>query len=54
MGTASFGRALQQPALELWRGEEARVAPAQRALSHRAKCNRAACRGEYGAAMERS
>ena len=48
----SFARAIQQPALEIWRGEEANVAAAQRALYHRAKCNRAARRGEYNAAME--
>jgi fructose-bisphosphate aldolase class I len=50
----SFARAIQQPALEIWRGEEANVKAAQRALLHRARCNRAACRGEYGAAMERT
>lgn len=49
----SFGRALQQPALDIWRGLEANVQAAQEALLHRAKCNRAACRGEYDAAMER-
>jgi fructose-bisphosphate aldolase class I len=48
----SFARAIQQPALEIWHGEEANVAAAQQALVHRAKCNRAARRGEYNAAME--
>jgi fructose-bisphosphate aldolase class I len=48
----SFARAIQQPALELWKGQEANVAAAQRALYHRARCNRAARRGEYRAAME--
>jgi fructose-bisphosphate aldolase class I len=48
----SFARAIQQPALEIWRGEETRVAAAQRALYHRAACNRAARRGEYTAGME--
>jgi fructose-bisphosphate aldolase class I len=48
----SYARAIQQPALEIWRGEDANVAAAQRALEHRANCNRAARRGEYGAAME--
>jgi fructose-bisphosphate aldolase class I len=48
----SFARAIQQPALEIWRGEESRVAAAQRALHHRAKCNAAARRGEYTVAME--
>ncbi len=48
----SFARAIQQPALELWRGEVANVQAAQRALLHRAECSRAARRGEYTAAME--
>ena len=49
----SFARAIQQPALEIWQGEEARVLAAQRALYQRARCNRAARRGEYDAAMEK-
>ena len=48
----SFARAIQQPALEIWRGQEANVLAAQRALCHRALCNRAARRGEYTAGME--
>ena len=48
----SFARAIQQPALEIWLGEEAHVAAAQKALYHRAKCNQAARRGEYDAATE--
>ena len=48
----SFARAIQQPALEIWQGHEAHVLAAQQALYHRAKCNRAARRGEYNAAME--
>lgn len=50
----SFSRALQQPALELWKGEEAHVSAAQQALYHRAKCNQAARRGDYSTAMERT
>ena len=50
----SFARAIQQPALEIWQGKEANVKAAQQALLHRAKCNRAARRGEYTAAMERA
>ena len=49
----SFSRAIQQPALEIWRGREANVSAAQKALYHRAMCNRAARRGEYSAAMEK-
>ncbi|TWU30493.1 class I fructose-bisphosphate aldolase [Bythopirellula polymerisocia] len=49
----SFARAIQQPALEIWQGKEPNVKAAQQALIHRAKCNRAARRGEYDVAMER-
>ena len=35
----SFGRALQQPALQIWRGQDANVVAAQRALIRRATCN---------------
>jgi fructose-bisphosphate aldolase class I len=48
----SFARAIQQPALEIWHGEEANVPAAQQALYHRAKCNWAARLGEYNASME--
>jgi fructose-bisphosphate aldolase class I len=50
----SYARAIQQPALEIWRGEQGRALAAQEALYHRAWCNRAARRGEYEAAMEKS
>ena len=50
----SFARAIQQPALEIWRGKEANGKAAQQALIHRARCNRAARRGEYTDAMERT
>jgi fructose-bisphosphate aldolase class I len=50
----SFARAIQQPALGIWQGEESNVLAAQQALEHRARCNRAARRGEYNAAMERT
>ena len=48
----SYGRALQQPALEIWLGKDANVLKAQQALYHRAKCNHAARGGEYNSAME--
>jgi fructose-bisphosphate aldolase class I len=48
----SFARAIQQPALEIWRGEDANFLQAQQALYHRARCNRAARRGTYDTAME--
>jgi fructose-bisphosphate aldolase, class I len=48
----SYGRALQRQAPELWRGDAERATEAQKALYHRADCNRAARRGDYSAAME--
>ena len=48
----SFGRAIQEPALEIWNGNPANVVPAQEALYHRAKCDRAAHQGTYDAAIE--
>ena len=50
--TFSYGRALQQPALEIWRGSDANIEAAQQALIKRAKCNRAACMGNYSKAMD--
>ena len=40
--TFSFGRALQQPALEIWRGQAAHVAAAQQALLEQVRRNAAA------------
>ena len=48
----SFARAIQQPALGIWKGNGANVPAAQEALYHRAKCNNAARRGEYDSTME--
>ncbi|MEO6226769.1 MAG: class I fructose-bisphosphate aldolase [Thermomonas sp.] len=48
----SFARALQQPALETWRGDNANRDAAQQALNHRAQMNRAARRGQYRSEME--
>jgi len=50
----SFARAIQQPALEIWLGQESNIKAAQQALLHRARCNRAARLGEYSATMERA
>jgi fructose-bisphosphate aldolase class I len=50
--TFSFARALQNPALAIWRGNPANVKAAQLALVHRATCNLAALSGTYSAAME--
>lgn len=48
----SFGRALQSPALKIWKGSPANVEAAQAALHHRAKCNGFALQGKYSAQME--
>ncbi len=48
----SFARAIQQPAMEIWRGQESRVLLAQQTLLYRARCNRLARRGEYPAGLE--
>ncbi len=50
--TFSFARAIQQPALEIWRNQTSKALAAQQALAHRATCNRAANRGEYTPALE--
>jgi len=42
----SFARAIQQPALEIWLGEEANVVKAQQELYYWASCNVAARKGE--------
>jgi fructose-bisphosphate aldolase class I len=52
--TFSYARAIQQPALEIWKGEEANVKAAQKALLHRAGCNAAASQGKYSQEMETS
>jgi fructose-bisphosphate aldolase class I len=49
----SFARALQIPALDIWAGKEANKVAAQHALMHRVRCNSAALKGKYSAAMER-
>jgi len=49
----SFARAIQQPALEIWNGNQANVVAAQHALFHRALCNKAARSGEYSSDMEK-
>jgi fructose-bisphosphate aldolase, class I len=48
----SFARAIQMPAMAIWKGQESNRFEAQLALYHRARCNRAARRGEYSEDME--
>jgi len=50
----SYGRALQDPALEVWRGRDENVAAGQRAFYHRARLNGAASVGMYTGEMEAS
>ena len=48
----SYGRALQQPALVNWGGDDTKIPDAQAALLHRAKCNGAASLGKYDGATD--
>ena len=48
----SFARAIQQPGLEIWHGDEANRVAAQAAVAHRAHCSHAAIHGNYSDAME--
>ncbi len=50
--TFSFSRAIQQPALDLWKGDERNIGPAQEALYYWAKCNGLARQGRYRPEME--
>jgi fructose-bisphosphate aldolase, class I len=48
----SYGRALQDPALEAWHGRDENLSAGQRALYHRANANAAASVGKYADAVE--
>ena len=48
----SYGRALQDPALEVWQGRDENLAAGQRAFYHRARLNGAASVGMYTGEME--
>ena len=50
--TFSYGRALVAAPLKVWAGDTARLAEAQVAFLHRARCNAAARIGEYVESME--
>lgn len=52
--TFSFGRALQNTALQTWKGKKEQVIYAQQALHHRAKCNRAANMSLYSKLNEKN
>ena len=48
----SYGRALQDPALEAWHGRDKNLVAGQRALSQRTRLNGAASVGKYTDEME--
>lgn len=48
----SYGRALQDPALQAWHGKAEQFKAGQQAFYHRAKCNGAAALGRYTDALE--
>jgi fructose-bisphosphate aldolase, class I len=50
----SFARALQQPALDAWKGEESNFGAGQDAFHHRVKLTSLARAGKYTADMERT
>jgi fructose-bisphosphate aldolase, class I len=50
--TFSYGRALVAAPLRVWSGDASKVADAQAALLHRARCNAAARMGDYAESME--
>jgi fructose-bisphosphate aldolase, class I len=52
--TFSYARAIQQPALEHWRGNDANIQAAQKLLYHRAQLNSAASLGQYNSDMEKT
>jgi fructose-bisphosphate aldolase class I len=50
----SYGRALQQSALDAWRGDGANVEAAQDAFLHRARMNALATAGDWSADVEQA
>jgi len=51
--TFSYSRALQNPALNAWKGQSANVAAAQRAFHHRARMNGLAAEGKWQVELEK-
>jgi len=51
--TFSYSRALQNPALNTWRGQSGNVGAAQKAFAHRAHMNSLACQGKWRADLEK-
>ena len=50
----SYGRALQDDALQAWHGRDEGLAAGGQALAHRARCNSAACLGTYTDELEQT
>ena len=48
----SYGRALQDPAIEAWHGKQQNLKAGQQAFYFRAKCNSASALGKYTSALE--
>src|SRR5258706_10717759 len=51
--TFSYSRALQNPALKIWRGQAGNAASAQKAFHHRAQMNGLASQGKWRADLEK-
>ena len=51
--TFSYSRALQNPALNTWKGQSANAGAAQRAFHHRARMNGLAAQGKWKAELEK-
>ena len=51
--TFSYSRALQNPALNTWRGQASNVQAAQKAFAHRAQMNALASQGKWKADLEK-
>ena len=50
----SYGRALQAPSLDAWKGQAANLAAGQQAFFRRSRMNSAACAGDYTPQMEKA
>jgi len=50
----SYGRALQAPSLDAWKGQVANLAAGQQAFFRRLNMNSAACAGNYIPQMEKA
>lgn len=50
----SYARALQEPVMQIWKGDPANAEPAQKALLHRAHLNSEAMLGRYTSDMEQA